>query len=47
MSAARKNPDVSFEARQELDIDAGLLTGYVIPQGRHRILRMQLCTYFP
>src|SRR3954451_22840773 len=42
MPATREDPDIAFEMREELDVDALLLAGDVIPEGGHRIIGPKL-----
>src|SRR6266481_8546285 len=46
MAAARKYPDVAFQARQKLDVDLHLLARHVISQRRHRVFRRELGSHF-
>ena len=39
MAAAREDPDVAFEVRQKLDVDARLVAGNVIAQRGHGVFR--------
>src|ERR1019366_5543624 len=42
VAAPRKDPDVTFQARQELNIDAVLVAGHVIPQRGHGVAGHEL-----
>ena len=41
MPAARKDPDVAFQPRQKLDVDARLVPRHVIAQRRHGVFRRE------
>src|SRR5581483_4112509 len=47
MSLARKDPDVSFQVREKLNIDVRLIAGYEIPERIHRVLRGILSSHVP
>src|SRR5262249_4530845 len=43
MPAARKNPDIAFEVRKKLNVDAMAIAGNVVTEGAHGVTGCQLC----